>query len=86
MEARQNPRGGPDRVELDLVQHLRPPRGMPRVAHAYAPLAGHLQRRGYNMGIRLVDEFLAKAKISRCSSFRDTADVVAKQVRGAGPA
>ncbi|PNW84474.1 hypothetical protein CHLRE_03g145607v5 [Chlamydomonas reinhardtii] len=38
-----------------------------------------LEQMGYNMGIRLVDEFLAKAKISRCSSFRDTADVVAKQ-------
>ncbi len=35
--------------------------------------------RGYNIGIRLVDEFLAKAKITKCSSFKDTADVIAKQ-------
>lgn len=26
--------------------------------------------RGYNIGIRLIDEFLAKAKISKCGSFR----------------
>ena len=35
--------------------------------------------RGYNIGTRLIDEFLAKAKIGRCNSFRDTAEVVAKQ-------
>ncbi|MEW5298843.1 MAG: hypothetical protein WDW36_001921 [Sanguina aurantia] len=38
-----------------------------------------LDQMGYNIGIRLVDEFLAKAKISRCTSFKDTAEVVAKQ-------
>jgi hypothetical protein len=42
--------------------------------------------RGYNIGIRLVDEFLAKARIARCTSFKDTMDVIAKQVRcGRGP-
>ena len=35
--------------------------------------------RGYNIGIRLIDEFLAKAKITKCNSFKDTAEVVAKQ-------
>lgn len=35
--------------------------------------------RGYNIGVRLVDEFLAKAKQGRCSSFREAAEVVAKQ-------
>lgn len=38
-----------------------------------------LDQMGYNIGIRLVDEFLAKAKITKCNSFKDTADVIAKQ-------
>jgi hypothetical protein len=36
-------------------------------------------RRGYNIGIRLVDEFLAKTKQGRCSTFRDAAESVARQ-------
>eukprot|EP00983_Pelagomonas_calceolata_P000051 1392-Pelagomonas_calceolata.AAC.1 len=35
--------------------------------------------RGYNIGIRLIDEFLAKSKVSRCSNFRETVDIIAKQ-------
>jgi hypothetical protein len=35
--------------------------------------------RGYNIGIRLIDEFLAKSKVGRCTSFKETAEVVAKQ-------
>lgn len=35
-------------------------------------------RRGYNIGCRLVEEFLARAGNFSCKSFRDTADVVAK--------
>ena len=34
--------------------------------------------RGYNIGIRLIDEFLAKSKTSRCGDFRETAEKVAK--------
>lgn len=34
--------------------------------------------RGYNIGIRLIDEFLAKSKTARCGDFRETADKVAK--------
>ena len=37
-----------------------------------------LPRRGYNIGVRLIDEFLAKAQVSSCSSFHETADVIAK--------
>ena len=36
-----------------------------------------LEKIGYNIGIRLVDEFLAKSGVSRCDSFRDTAEVIA---------
>lgn len=37
-----------------------------------------LDQMGYNIGIRLIDEFLAKSKLGRCTSFRETADVIAK--------
>jgi hypothetical protein len=33
--------------------------------------------RGYNMGMRMVDEFFAKSKAPRCKSFRDTAETIA---------
>uniref|UniRef100_A0A0D9WY87 Trafficking protein particle complex subunit n=2 Tax=BOP clade TaxID=359160 RepID=A0A0D9WY87_9ORYZ len=33
---------------------------------------------GYNIGTRLVDEFLAKSNVSRCVDFKETADVIAK--------
>ena len=36
------------------------------------------QCRGYNIGIRLIDEFLAKSKTTKCVDFRDTADKVAR--------
>ncbi|KAF5461061.1 hypothetical protein F2P56_020887 [Juglans regia] len=37
-----------------------------------------LDQMGYNIGIRLVDEFLAKSNVSRCIDFKETADVIAK--------
>lgn len=33
---------------------------------------------GYNIGVRLVDDFIAKARIQHCSSFSETAEVIAK--------
>uniref|UniRef100_A0A7S0RI19 Trafficking protein particle complex subunit n=1 Tax=Chlamydomonas leiostraca TaxID=1034604 RepID=A0A7S0RI19_9CHLO len=38
-----------------------------------------LEQMGYNIGIRLIDEFLAKSKITRCTNFKETVDVIAKQ-------
>ena len=40
--------------------------------------SAQLEKMGYNIGIRLVDEFLAKAQINSCQSFAETADVIAK--------
>ncbi|RLN35841.1 trafficking protein particle complex subunit 3 [Panicum miliaceum] len=37
-----------------------------------------LDQMGYNIGTRLVDEFLAKSNVSRCADFKETADVIAK--------
>ena len=33
---------------------------------------------GYNIGLRLIDEFLAKSGVNACQDFRDTCDVIAK--------
>lgn len=38
--------------------------------------------RGYNIGIRLIDEFLAKSKTTKCVDFRDTADKIARVHHG----
>eukprot|EP00927_Polykrikos_kofoidii_P062597 TRINITY_DN57405_c0_g1_i1.p1 TRINITY_DN57405_c0_g1~~TRINITY_DN57405_c0_g1_i1.p1 ORF type:complete len:191 (-),score=37.16 TRINITY_DN57405_c0_g1_i1:291-863(-) len=37
-----------------------------------------LEKMGYNIGLRLVDEFLAKSGIGGCQDFRDTAEVISK--------
>jgi len=37
-----------------------------------------LEKMGYNMGVRLIDEFLAKAGVGPCGSFAETAEVIAK--------
>ncbi|KAL6538408.1 hypothetical protein OROGR_012396 [Orobanche gracilis] len=39
-----------------------------------------LDQMGYNIGVRLVDEFLAKSNVSRCVDFRETAEVIAKLI------
>ena len=36
---------------------------------------------GYNIGLRLIDEFLAKSGVNACQDFRDTCDVIAKATR-----
>lgn len=33
---------------------------------------------GYNIGLRLIEDFLAKSNTGQCSSFRETAEVVSK--------
>ncbi|POM68298.1 Trafficking protein particle complex subunit 3 [Phytophthora palmivora] len=37
-----------------------------------------LDKMGYNIGVRLVDEFLAKSGVANCQDFKETAEVVAK--------
>ena len=36
--------------------------------------------RGYNIGVRLIEDFLARSSIGRCQDFRETADVIAKVI------
>ena len=33
---------------------------------------------GYNIGMRLIEDFLAKSNTGRCSNFRDTAEMISK--------
>lgn len=37
-----------------------------------------LEKMGYNIGIRIVDEFLAKGNITKCNNFRETAEMIGK--------
>ncbi|ODV90566.1 hypothetical protein CANCADRAFT_2296 [Tortispora caseinolytica NRRL Y-17796] len=37
-----------------------------------------LDKMGYNIGLRLIEDFLARSGIGRCSSFKDTAEVISK--------
>jgi len=34
--------------------------------------------RGYNIGVRLIEDFLARSGQGKCHDFRETADVIAK--------
>jgi hypothetical protein len=44
----------------------------------YAEVNRQLEKMGYNIGMRLIEDFLARANILECKNFRETADVVAK--------
>ena len=44
----------------------------------YLEVNQQLDRMGYNIGVRLIEEFLAKTGAQRCSSFRETADMICK--------
>jgi len=37
-----------------------------------------LEKIGYNIGVRLIDEFLAKSGVKACANFRETAQAIAK--------
>ena len=41
-------------------------------------LSPRLSPRGYNIGVRLIEDFLARSSVGRCQDFRETADVIAK--------
>lgn len=41
-----------------------------------AQVNGQLEKMGYALGIRLVDELLARTPVGRCADFRETAEIV----------
>lgn len=44
----------------------------------YAEVNRQLDRMGYNIGVRLIEDFLAKSNIGQCANFRETADMISK--------
>jgi trafficking protein particle complex subunit 3 len=45
----------------------------------YAEVNRQLDKMGYNIGQRLIEDFLAKATLStNCQNFRETAEVISK--------
>ncbi|XP_065648284.1 trafficking protein particle complex subunit 3 [Hydra vulgaris] len=37
-----------------------------------------LEKMGYNIGVRLIEDFLARSNVGRCHDLKETADVIAK--------
>ncbi|KAH7912206.1 transport protein particle complex subunit [Hygrophoropsis aurantiaca] len=44
----------------------------------YAEVNKQLEKMGYNIGTRLIEDFLARSSLGRCSDFREVAEVIAK--------
>ncbi|KAJ7709693.1 transport protein particle complex subunit [Mycena rosella] len=44
----------------------------------YAEVNKQLEKMGYNIGTRLIEDFLAKSGVGRCSDFREVGEVVSK--------
>ncbi|KND04072.1 TRAPP complex core subunit BET3 [Spizellomyces punctatus DAOM BR117] len=44
----------------------------------YIEVNKHLEKMGYNIGVRLIEDFLAKSGTTKCGDFRETADTIAK--------
>lgn len=37
-----------------------------------------LDKMGYNIGLRMIEEFLAKTGVKRCQNFKETAEIISK--------
>lgn len=44
----------------------------------YAEVNRQLDKMGYNIGMRLIEDFLAKSNTGSCSNFRETAEMISK--------
>lgn len=44
----------------------------------YAEVNQQLDKMGYNIGMRLIEEFLARTGAQRCGTFKETADMISK--------
>ena len=44
----------------------------------YVEVNKQLDSMGYNIGMRLIEDFLAKSNTGRCANFRETADMISK--------
>lgn len=44
----------------------------------YVEVNRQLDKMGYNIGLRLVEDFLAKSNTTSCSNFREVAEMISK--------
>jgi hypothetical protein len=44
----------------------------------YAEVNKQLDKMGYNIGTRLIEDFLARSNMGRCADFRETGEAIAK--------
>lgn len=44
----------------------------------YVEVNKQLDKMGYNIGMRLVEDFFAKSGVQRCANFRETAETISK--------
>lgn len=44
----------------------------------YVEVNKQLDKMGYSIGLRLIEDFLSKSNIGRCSNFKETAEAIAK--------
>ena len=44
----------------------------------YVEVNRQLDKMGYSIGMRLIEDFLAKSNMGRCSNFRETAEMISK--------
>ena len=44
----------------------------------YEEVNKQLDKMGYNIGTRLIEDFLARSNLGRCSDFRETGEMIAK--------
>jgi len=63
-----------------IVAQLRRDLIVPNTASKtdYGAVNAELDRMGYNIGLRLIEDFLAKSNTGQCSNFRDTAEMISK--------
>jgi hypothetical protein len=47
-------------------------------SYDYAEVNKQLDKMGYNIGVRLIEDFLARSNIGRCANFRETGEAIAK--------
>lgn len=44
----------------------------------YSEVNKQLDKMGYNIGMRLIEDFFAKSGLQRCINFRETAETISK--------
>lgn len=47
----------------------------------YLEVNKQLEKMGYNIGLRLIEDFLAKTNMGKCANFRETAETISKVCR-----